>query len=120
MSKFDIRKYIALVEEYNNLINYPAGSVVMKKMTASDPYSSYRMSINLANENENLEDNKSRENAVFVFFTQQAKDAATKLFNDDGEPHEDLTSMKSQEESWVNKVSPVPSDRFSKKNKKKS
>ena len=117
MGKTDIRKYISLVEQYNNLINYPAGSVLMPNMPSSDPYLHYRMSINLANEDQDLENNESRENAVFIFFTQQAKDAALKLFKDQKEPHKDLTSMKSQEESWVQKVSPVPSDRFAKKKK---
>jgi len=115
--KDKLREYIKLVETYNNLITFPTGMLLMKNMAANDPYLSYRMSMQLANEDVELVDTKARENAVLIFFSQQSLDIAKKLFDRDGEPYEDLTPMKSKEEPGVNTVSPVASDRFAKKKK---
>lgn len=104
----DIRKYINILnEDYNQLIPAPQGSVLMTQMSSSDPYNAYRLSIDLANEDAMLQPTVSTDNAVFIFYTEQAYEKALEVFRKRGYPTHLLQKFgKLPEEGNIQ--SPVP------------
>lgn len=105
----EICKHLNVINEaYNQLIRMPAGSVLLPTMKSNDPYLHYRMSINLANEDDSLDNTKEGEAAMWHFSTKEDLNRAKKLFTNNGFPYEELEPLDQKEEENINTKSPVP------------